>query len=182
MLRLDIRSDEMWDDNREEFVAPIIKSLRLEHSLYTISMWEEKYHKPFLTQKEFSSEELLDYIQMMADSDIDQATMSMILKYHIPDIEAYMNDAATATKFYDVEDDSGPTKIITSEIFYWQMAHYHIPVDFQHWHIQRLITLIRVCQEKEGDTKPNKKATMAEIMARNRKLNQERRAKMHSKG
>lgn len=177
-LRLEIKSEDMWDDQNECFVTPVHKVVNLEHSLYTISLWEEKHHKAFLSQETFTPEELIDYIRLMSDENLDEYDLEMIVKNHMKDIESFMNDSATAVTFRDFEeDDKKDKKIVASEMLYWQMFHYNIPLEFQHWHLQRLITLLRVCQDKEGDVEPKKMSQQYR-----KQLNESRRKKYKSKG
>lgn len=182
-LRLEIKLDDEWDDVREKFITHPSKVINLEHSLYSISLWEEKYHKPFLNQerkKSLTVEELIDYIRFMSDQPIDDDIIILIAERYIDDIESYMSDPSTATKFRTFDDENGKKeekKIVTSEMLYWQMFHYNIPLEFQHWHIQRLITLIRVCQDKEGDIEPLKMSREYRS-----KLNEARKKKYKSKG
>lgn len=177
--QLIVQSEEAWDEENEKFIRPIADVINLEHSLYTISTWEEKHRKAFLQDREegFTLEEFIDYIRIMSDKPIDDDLMILIVSNHQEEIESFLNDTSTATVFHTFSEDDSKKTLITSEMIYWQMFHYHIPIEFQHWHIQRLITLIRVCQEKEGDVKPQKMS-----LDYRRKLNESRKKKMKSKG
>ena len=58
------------------------------------------------------------------------------------------------------------------------MIALQIPIEFQKWHLNRLTTLIRVCNAKNNPEKMSKK----DILAQNAALNKARRAKAHTKG
>lgn len=182
MLKIDytIPATEYYDEIIEEFVTFDPKSIHvsLEHSLVAISKWEAKYHKPFLSNDEKTSEETLDYICMMDPSesltipDLHRLPAKIMQK-----IQNYIQDPMTATTFSST-NQSG-REIITSEVIYYDMIAAQIPFECQYWHLNRLLTLLHICSIKNS---PQKKMSKSEILARNRVLNAQRRAKMHTKG
>ena len=158
MLQLHIESDELFDDKKKEFVYVKEQDVVLEHSLVSISKWESKWHKPFLGEEEKTPEEILDYIRcMMITKNVDEAVYLMIAQKHSNEIVSYIKDRMSATTFGDENPDSiyykdpkkTPNKeIITSEVIYYQMTALQIPVEFEKWHLNRLLTLIKVCAIK----------------------------------
>ena len=153
-------------------------SLCLEHSLISLSKWESKWHKPFLSKDKKSREEILDYIRCMTlDNAVDWSVYENLSNQTISEITKYIEEPMTATTFSDNGRKS--TEIITSEIIYYWMVSFNIPFECQKWHLNRLLTLIRVCSIKN---QPPKKMSTAEIMARNRKLNAQRKAQYKTRG
>ena len=65
MIKIVIPSAEFFDEVNSEFISVSGTTLQLEHSLLSISKWESKWKKPFLTKEQKTKEELLDYIRCM---------------------------------------------------------------------------------------------------------------------
>ena len=195
MLRITIEPKEHYDDESNRFYMypdrPI--ELVLEHSLLSISKWEEKWHKPFLTKDQLSNEETLDYIRCMlvrpSSDTIDLKLLSNLSIENIKSINSYISNTMTATFFADDEKkkNNRDKKVITNELIYYWMVSYQIPFDpCEKWHINKLLTLIRVCNaENEAANKKaqkkNGKPSTSDISAR-KALNAQRRAKLHSRG
>ena len=180
MLQIKIPAAEAWDENTEEFVTVNEEQvLQLEHSLVSISKWESKWHKPFLGKTEKTTEETLDYIRCMTITqnvkpDIyERLTLSIINQ-----INDYISDSMTATTFSDRQIGTS-RETITSELVYYWMVSLNIPMECQKWHINRLLTLIRVCNIKNT---PPKKMNKREIASRYASLNAARRKQLNSRG
>lgn len=176
MLTLEIPPLELWDEEIQKFVDIPGKTIKLEHSLVSISKWESKYHKPLLSNEERTPDELLDYIFMMIitqNVNTDELTYALTGDV-IKKINDYMGDSMTATTFANVNDKAGGVKrqkVITNEVIYGWMFSYSIPKECEKWHISRLLTLIRVCEvQNRGpqDIDPKKAAK------RNAELNRSR--------
>lgn len=181
MLRIEIPiNPEGWDEKRQEFVKPKTQILQLEHSLVSLSKWESKWCKPFFSNEEKSYEEVLDYIKCMTiTQNVDPEVYNHLTESNITDINNYINAPMTATTFTNDKGHGNNREIITSELVYYWMIALNIPVEFQKWHINRLLTLIRVCEIKNS---PQKKMSKNEIMSRNAALNEARRKKLNSRG
>lgn len=186
MLQITIPETEFFDESKLEFVTVKETTLNLEHSLVSISKWESKWHKPFLDEHtEKTSEEMLDYIRCMTiTQNVNPYVYMALSQKNIDEIDAYIDDKMTATWFSDDKKKKGGKKggrgqIITSEVIYYWMIANHIPFECQKWHINRLMTLIRVCGEYNSG---GKKMSKSEIMRRNAALNEARKKKMHTKG
>lgn len=180
MLQLDIvLVPEMWDEIKEEFIPPITFELRLEHSLISLSKWESKWHKPFLSKQDKSNEELMDYIKcMVMTPNVKPEVYDKLSQDNIEEIYEYINDPMTATVFS--EDKSKPNReIITAELIYYWMIAANIPFECQKWHLNKLLTLIRVCNVKNN---PGKKKNQRETMEYYAKLNEARKKKLNTKG
>lgn len=182
MLTIEIPiSPEGWDEAKQEFVESRTQVLQLEHSLISLSKWESKWHKPFLSTKEMTDEETLDYIKCMTlTKNVKPDVYNHITRENMNDVVNYIGDPMTATTFYKDEKGANNRETVTSELIYYWMIASNIPFDpCQKWHLNRLITLIRVCGIKNT---PPKKRSRREIMSRNAALNAARRQQMNSKG
>jgi len=180
MLRIRVEPVECFDDNNHFYWVPEKPvELQLEHSLVSISKWEAKWHKSFLSTKDKTNEELLDYIRCMTINTVDPLVYGVIGQKELKKIIAYIEDSMTATTFDSTNEEKTSQKIITSEVIYYLMIAYNIPFECQKWHLNRLMTLIRVCAVKNA---PERKMSTKEIISRNRALNKARRARLNSKG
>lgn len=180
MLTIVIPGTEIYDEVTNEFIYSKETILKLEHSLVSISKWESKWQKPFLMSNEKKPEEVVDYIKCMSVSgEISTEVFNNLTHENIRDINAYIESPMTATWFSDNTETRGSKEIITSElIYYWMIAH-NIPFECQKWHLNRLLTLIRVCNIKNT---PPKKRTRQDILSRNAAINASRRNNMNSSG
>lgn len=175
MLTIRIPAVDFWDESKEEFVSTKEQTLCLEHSLVSISKWESKWHKPFLSKKEKTIEEILDYIKCMTiTQNINPDVYGRLTNDNIARINDYIDDSMTATWFSDEKGPKASGKVITSEVIYYWMVTLNIPFECQKWHLNRLLTLIRVCNE---ENKTPKKLSRSEILRRNAALNAARRKK-----
>lgn len=188
MLTITIPDQEFYDDNSNRFVTIKGATLTLEHSLIALSKWEEKWHVPFIDNKEITNEQMLDYIRCMtiSPSNVDPKVYLCITKDNLDAIKTYLDDSHTATWFSDHKDAKTGMKgqngmAITSELIYYWMTACQIPFECQKWNIKRLLTLIRICSEM-NDPDKSKKMSKSEIYKSNAQLNALRRAQMKSKG
>lgn len=179
MLQITIPSVEIYDEAANEFLYTKSQTITLEHSLVSISKWEAKWGKSFLSSKDKTPEENLDYIRCMTlTQNVDPDLYKCMSAENLEDIRQYIESPMSATWF--AKSNQPPSRrIITSEIIYSWMVRYRIPFEAQKWHLNRLMTLIRLCNL---DAQPPKKMSKAEIMSRNHALNASRRARLHSKG
>lgn len=183
MLQITINGGEVFDESTQEFHEFKTSTITLEHSLVSISKWESKWKKPFLSNTEDrTSEELLDYIRCMTiTQNVDPYLYYNISVNDLNRIRDYIQDSMTATTFHDygTQKKTSKKQVITSELIYYWMIALNIPWECQKWHLNRLLTLIRVCEIK---TSPPKKMSRSEAASMRSKLNAERRAAMNSKG
>lgn len=179
MLQLDIPDLEIFDDGKSEFSIKKGQEIQVEHSLVSISKWESKWNKPFLGKDSKTIEETIDYIRCMSiTQNVRKEVYNNITNDNIEKVSKYIAAPMTATWFID-EHQSPSKEIITSEIIYYWMLTYNIPFECQKWHLNRLLTLIKVCSNK--NEKP-KKMSKNEIINRNRTLNEQRKQQLNSKG
>ena len=171
---------ESWDDEKEEFVEPKTVTLQLEHSLVSLSKWESKWHKPFYSKKERTGEEMLDYIKCMTlTKNVGDDVYNYLTQENVKAVKDYIDDPMTATTFRKDEKSPGNGETVTSELIYYWMIASNIPFECQKWHLNRLITLIRVCGVKNA---PPKKMSKRDLASRNAALNAARRKQMNTKG
>jgi hypothetical protein len=180
MLTLIVASDEGFDDEKQQFVNSEEFTLNLEHSLVSLAKWESKFEKPFLGPKPRTSEETMWYIEAMCvSSDVPPRIFKMLRSNHLEEINAYVNAKMTATTFSDKENSKKGREIITAEVIYYWMISLNIPLEWENRHLERLMTLIRVCNQKN---QPAKKMSPREAQARQRDLNEQRKAQMGTRG
>lgn len=181
MLRIKIPAREYYDELTSEFVTIKEQTLVMEHSLISISKWESKWKKPYLSNKNKTEEEMYDYLRCMtiSPSSVDPVIYRSLTKEALDSIADYINDSMTATKFNE-QNRSQSREIITSEIIYYWMIAQNIPTEYEKWHLNRLMTLIRVCAIKNN---PNqKKMSRSAIAKQNHAINSARRKKYGTKG
>lgn len=157
MLQIHIpKQEHLWDEVRECFIDVEECDLMLEHSLLSISKWEGIYHKPFIGRDQKSFEQVLTYIKCMTiNKNVPDDVFLCIPQTEMTRIQEYIDDDHTATFFRDPngkKTGASPKKeIITSEVIYYYMISLNIPVEFEKWHLGRLMTLIKVCNEKNRE-------------------------------
>jgi hypothetical protein len=180
MLRLIIVGDETFneDDNTFNSVDDVV--IDLEHSLLSLSKWESIYQKPFLSQEPKTSEEIFGYLKaMVVTPDVDSNVVYKCTGQNIIEIQSYIDSNQTATTFGTMPERRAQGEVITSELIYYWMVAFNIPFECQTWHLNRLFSLIRICNIKNS---PPKKMSKNEIAQRNRELNAERRARLGTSG
>lgn len=180
MLKLDVVKDEFFDEERREFVKGAQYQLELEHSLFSLSKWESIFEKPFLGKEQKTYEEVMTYIWcMVITEDIPENIGWLLNDAQIEQVNAYIEAKHTATWFSDFSNQRPSREVITSELIYYWMFSLTIPIECEHWNLNRLLTLIKVFQVKN---QPPKKMSRSELAARNRTLNQQRRAQLGTSG
>lgn len=187
MLTVTISAEETWDEIKEEFVPAMPPvTLTLEHSLISLSKWESKWHKPYLSSQ-LTLEETKDYIRCMTlTQNVPQEVFDRIGPDVIKQVADYISDPMTATWFTDDKTPGNGMKkgkmkgeIVTSEVIYYWMISGQVPMECQKWHLNRLLTLIRVIGEKN---KPAQKMSKGDLTRKYAQLNAQRKAAMHTRG
>lgn len=180
MLPLVVEGQEFWDEANEQFVYGNDVTLKLEHSLISISKWESKWMVPFY-DSEKTDEMVRDYIRCMTlNTNVDPTVYDRLSSKNIDEINKYIASPMTASTIKETK--KGPSKTseqITSELIYYWMTAFNIPAEYEKWHLNRLIMLVRICSEK---SKPPKKMSAREIMAQNKALNAARKKALGTKG
>ena len=179
MLKIEIPSIEVYDENDNSFknTKPII--LSLEHSLVSVSKWESKWCVPFLSKSEKTERETLDYIQCMTlTQNVDGSVYKLLTESNFTAIKEYIDAPMSATKI--VQNENRPSReIITSELIYYWMITFNIPFECQKWHLNRLLMLINICSIKN---QPPKRMRGKQLAKSNSALNAQRKAQLNSRG
>ena len=178
MLQVTIPKGEFYDERSKTFVYTKQQTLQLEHSLVSIAKWESKWKKPFFTREDKTAEETRDYIRCMTiTQNVDPNVYLAVTDEIVREVDAYIQDPMTATTFRQ-ENVPPNREIITSEIIYHWMIEAGIPQAYEKWHLNRLLTLIKVRNIKNA---PPKKASK-EDMRRSREILAERRKRFNTRG
>lgn len=172
---------EMWDENKQEFVYNSkSQKLQLEHSLVSISKWESKWNKSYIATRDKTHDEIVDYIKCMTlNKNVDEGVYERLPNEVVQQIVDYIEAPMTATYIKPSKSKGGNIETPTSELIYYWMVALNIPFECQKWHLNRLITLINVCNVKNN---PPKKMPRNEILRENAALNAARRKKLNTKG
>ena len=182
MLTITVPGQSVFNEATNEFGTLNDTALTLEHSLVSLSKWEAKFEKPFLESADKTPEELVGYItEMILTPDVPSEVLGRLSEGNVEAINNYINAKMTATWFVDTARSRVGSEVVTSELIYYWMIAFEINWEAQHWHLNRLFTLIRVCSMKQEDPKKSRVAR-AEIAARNRKLNEERKKSLGTSG
>lgn len=181
MLKITVPGIEKWDESRQEFITTKETELALEHSLVSVSKWESKWHKYFIGNDDLNREMLLDYIRCMTlTQNVDPDVYYAMDERTINKIIDYIKDSHTATWFSENTKSKANSRILTSELIYYWMVALQIPFECQKWHLNRLLTLIRVCNEENNQE--GKKMSQSEIMRRNKEINEQRKKMLKTHG
>jgi hypothetical protein len=189
MLEISITNPEMWDEEKQEFLPTKTTTIQLEHSLVSLSKWEAKWSIPFLgkngAKEEKTNEQIIDYIRCMTiTQNVKPNIYLKLTNANFLTVKEYIEASMTATWFSEkglVGAASRPNETVTAEIIYYWMIAQNIPMECQKWHLNRLLTLIRVCSIKNAPPK-QRKTSQKDTIAQRRALNESRRAQLNSKG
>jgi hypothetical protein len=179
MLKIIVGGEEMFDDSSQQFIKQGGTTLELEHSLVSLSKWESEFEKPFLGKAEKTVDEILAYIKAMVLNEVSEGIFSELSEENFSEINDYIEAKMTATWFHEASGAPASRDVITAELIYYWMITFQIPLECEKWHLNRLFTLIRVCNIKQA--KP-KKMSRSEVAARNRELNARRREQLGTRG
>lgn len=179
MLEITIPDTELYNEEANEFVTVKGVVLRLEHSLVSISKWESNWKEPFLSEKPKTVAQTVDYVRCMTiNQNVDPMTYEALTNDNINAVNDYIKENRTATTFSDAGKGSR-RDVITSELIYWWMAQFNIPMECQKWHLSRLLALIRIASIKNA---PQKNMPRNAVLSQNAALNAARRKARGSKG
>lgn len=180
MLTIDIPKIDLYDEKNFRFICIKPHRLTMEHSLVSLSKWEAKWKEPFISKKQKTRAQTCDYVRCMTiTQNVDERLWDYLPDYVIQKVNEYIADPMTATWFREENRKGQNREQITAELIYYWMVAFNIPPEYQKWHLNRLLTLIRVCSEKN---KPQKKRKMNDVYRHNDIENERRKAMLRSKG
>lgn len=182
-LRLELKETQGWDERSNQFVTLGANiTLELEHSLVSLSKWESKHEIPFLADNDKTPDQLLDYLKtMIITPGVDPEVMNYCTDAQYAAIQEYINSKQTATTLFEPKTNGRPETITAELVYYWMVA-FNIPwADAQHWHLNRLFTLIRVCNIKNTDPKKQKRSPN-EIARERQQIMEQRRKHYNTRG
>ena len=180
MLKITIPAVELYDELNNKFITRKEQTLQLEHSLVSLSKWESKWCTPFLSKKEKTNEEIFDYVKCMTiTQNVDSETYKYLTEANLKEINDYINAPMTATTFSNEKGGKASREIVTAELIYYWMIALNIPLKCEKWHLNRLLTLIKVCNIKNA---PPKKRSKRDIMSQNAALNAARKKQLNTRG
>lgn len=180
MLQITIPATESFNNKNNTFIYTEEQVLQLEHSLVSLSKWESKWCKPFLSKERKTPEETIDYIRCMTlTQNVDPMIYLNLSDENIRQVNDYIEAPMTATWFREGNKTGSSNEVVTAEIMYYWMIALDIPMECENWHLNKLLTLVRVCNEKN---KPQKQMSKKELMSRNRALNEARKKQLNTKG
>lgn len=179
MLKITIPKMELYNESVGEFIYMDGGVLELEHSLVSISKWESKWCLPFISTNNKTTDQVIDYIKCMCLNEVDDEIINNITNDDIYKITNYINSPMTATTFSNTNNNKSNGEKVTAELIYYWMITLNIPMECQYWHLNRLLTLIRVCDIKNS---PPKKMSREELLSRNAALNAARKKQLNTKG
>lgn len=198
MIEITIPGEELWDARRAEFTSTKAVTLRLEYSLVSLSKWESKWHIPFFDESmEKTPEQMQDFVRCMTVTQgVDPTVYARLTVENLNAIYRYMEDPMTATWFAGEGRPGeknqngtakrrarrrlpGTGKVLTSEVLYSRMFQAGVPIECERWHLNRLMTLIRVCQEEQA---PPRKMSRKDALRQRRELNAARMKKYGARG
>lgn len=180
MLKLIVQGNEFYDEETSSFITTEGFELELEHSLLSLSKWESKHQIPFLASGKLTTDQIADYVMCMIQT--PNITLDMIQvagKQVFDPVNEYINSPQSATTFGEMPKPRGRGEVITSELIYYWMVAFNIPFECETWHLNRLFSLIRICNIKNGKPQKMSRSDMAQ---RNRELNAKRRAELGTSG
>lgn len=182
MLKITVPGGRHWDPIMEQFFYTRETVLTLEHSLVSIKKWEERWKVCYLNKhRKKTDAELIDYIRCMTiTQNVNPLVYYALSDDNISDVVKYIQDPHTATYYVDFEQEAeSKGELLTAEVLYYYMIKLQIPIEFQKWHLNSLIALLKVFDKKET---PPKKLSESEARARHASINERNRALFNTKG
>lgn len=179
MLTVTVPSQELFNEATQKFIRTSEATLQLEHSLLSVSKWEQTWHKPFLSGKSLSIEEQLDYIRCMTiNKDVDPNVYLYLPNSVLTQIAEYIDNPMSAITFNTTGNGHHRERIYSETIYFW-MISFGIPFECQKWHLNRLLSLIKLCNDKNT---PPKQMSEREALANMNRINEEQKKKFNTKG
>lgn len=187
MIEITIPKGQIVDDETGNvYRAEKDWTLVLEHSLISVQKWEAKWHVAFLNRGTRTFEQTIDYLRCMTlTPNVPEEIYYCIPEKEMKKVLDYVDDPMTATR---VNDDSESQRgfgrkigreVVTAEVIYYWMISLNIPAEYKKWHLNQLLTLIRVINAKN---QPKKKRRMKDVLEEYRAINEANKARFHTEG
>ena len=179
MLVINVGEHEFFDQRKQEFFSSDPITVKLEHYLISISKWESHWEKPYLRTKGIVEgisgyKEELYYIKCMLLHPVPRSIPQILYSQYGDRIKEYIGKKHTATTINRMRPQAPSRHVITSELIYYWMIKFGIPMECQKWHFNRLLMLIDVCNVKETPRK-DRRLSVAEAHKYMNDLNRKRR-------
>ena len=180
MLTIKVEEQEFYDSKKEVFFKTKARTVRLEHSLISIAKWESHWEKPYLGTpgKVTGIQGIVEeryYLQCMIIGDVPDYIPELLQQNHAQEIKTYIGARRSATNVYRKGASPPSRQIVTTELIYYWMIRFNIPIECQRWHFNRLLMLIDVCNVKEqAATKKGGKMSSIESANYRHQLNKAR--------
>jgi hypothetical protein len=184
VLSIFVMLEESYDESTQRFIVTQGTELEFEHSLVSLSKWEAKFKKPFLSREEKTTEETLFYIEhcMLLTKNPPGEILQKLFStpVYMDMLQEYVNGKHSATTFRDDRKRPGSRQIITKAVIYGWMVGLQIPFQpTETWHLDEVFDLIRVCNEQKN---PPKKMNRNDALREQARLNAQRQAAMGTRG
>jgi hypothetical protein len=183
-LTLTVHRPGGFDESTNRFIpaGPDV-TVVLEHSITSMQRWESKWHKPYGSREDKTTEEVAYYMQCMVHYISDPEAFDSFYNWFTPEqvksIEQFILDTKSGHKIRSKEKNN---EIVAVDYYYCVLMKLRIPVEYvQHWHINRLFALIDMFNIMSEDP-DKKKRSKADIIKDYDRLNEERLKKWNTKG
>lgn len=181
MLEIVIPAQQTFNETTSKFVNFESVTLRLEHSLLSMSKWESIWEVPFFSREKKTAQQVLSYVKLMADAPVSDDTLSLLRASDLNRLNEYLDAKHSATWFSDEGEKANSTQTVTSELIYYWMTAFSIWIECESWPLPRLMNLIKIAQLK-SDTGKKKGRSKTQMLSERASLNAKRRAEQKSKG
>lgn len=181
ILKLEIKSQDFWDERNEKFVIVEGETLLLKHTLTSLNKYESIHERPLMIKQKLTREERIEYLKCMLIKDVkDETIFSAITNSDLRKVDEYINKGMTATTFSGLKERNVNGGFVTAELIYYWMTAFNIPFDpCENWHLNKLLTLVKVCSEKQ---KAPQKKSRRDAMMEQRELNEMRKKQLNTRG
>lgn len=155
------------------------ETIKFEHSLLSISKWESRTKKPFLTLEPKTAVDSIDYFKDMVVGDSDLDLVLKLMPEQLEQLSEYINESQTASSVPNEQKTVGQQETVTSELIYYWMTALQIDWRAEAWPLSRLMMLIEITNYKN---QPEKERSRADMLARWRQENTKRKEKYNTNG
>lgn len=178
MKTLNFKEKDFFNEIDDTFIKIPAQTISFEHSLISVSKWEAIWKIPYISDTQKTSEQASDYIKCMSINKNDGMFIHAMTAEQALELKEYIDDPMTATTVFNSKKAPAKKSPMTSEVIYATMIELGIPIEFEKWHLNRLLILIQVLQARQSPQKMSR----ADILRQNSEWNKLRKSKLHSRG